>query len=81
MKKQWNLPKINNLEVNKTQDDSIQPFYWNPKYSECSDPTNTGEGYEMCNKWSRPCKYFGVLAGGGAGECNAPSAKQEQPNS
>lgn len=81
MKKQWKLPKINNLEVSKTQEESIEPFFFWPGYPECSDPANTGEGYQKCTKKWRPCKYYGIPAGGCIAECNAPSAKKEETNS
>ncbi|MEG0307051.1 MAG: hypothetical protein RR636_03845 [Clostridium sp.] len=72
MKKDWKNPELKNLSVGNTEQGPT-PYYWNPKYPECDEPTNTTGGYEICSNHKRPCKYFGVLGGGCPGECNAPS--------
>lgn len=73
--KEWKKPELQNLALGLTKEDA-QPYYWHPRYKECSDPANTGSGYQMCKYHSRPCKYFGILGGGAIAECSAPTKTQ-----
>ena len=77
MKKNWNNPELKNLSVENTNE-GAEPLWYSPNYPECEDPANTGDGYQECKYKDRPCKYFGVFAGGCIAECNAPSNKPGQ---
>lgn len=75
MKREWKNPELKNLNLQATNE-GVEPYYWHPRYPECQDSANTGEGYQMCTDHGRPCKYFGILGGGSyLAECNAPSRK------
>ena len=74
MRKEWKKPEIKKMNLQETKSGDNK-FYW-PLTPECDDPANTGEGYQMCKYLNRPCKYFGIFAGGSIAECNAPSIKQ-----
>ena len=74
MRKEWKKPEIKKMNLQETKSGDNK-FYW-PWTPECDDPANTGEGYQMCKYLNRPCKYFGIFAGGSIAECNAPSIKQ-----
>lgn len=71
-KKSWNNPKLKNLSLDATKE-GAEPYYFDPRYPECNDPANTGDGYQVCKYHDRPCKYYGIFAGGKLFECNAPS--------
>lgn len=73
--KEWEKPELQNLALESTKE-GVQPYFWWPYSSECENPANTGPGFEECPLKCRPCKYYGIPAGGKRKECCAPIKTQ-----
>lgn len=80
MRKQWKMPKIKNLEVNKTQKDNSESVPGGLPYDECNDSNGDKGGasdFYKCALRNKRCYYADNITG----KCKAPSANRQVANS
>ena len=62
--KKWENPELENLSINKTNEEGVEPYYYWPWSPACDDAANYAG--DECPRVRRPCKYYKC------GECTAP---------